>query len=188
MLFVVERNLKPTIKDIGEARARQIATEVVNDAIKQKVAENVEYQDLIAVQKDSQGRIVLMQPDISGINGLASDTTLSINEALKDLENQRFSIPLGQVLGNQLLANCGPSIKVKIYPVGSVQTSVIEQFEEAGINQSRHCIYLDIQSQIKVVVPLLTSQIKVSAQVPVSDTVIVGQVPDTYVKLDAGGF
>jgi sporulation protein YunB len=96
MLFIVERNLKPTIKEIGEAKARQIATEAVNNAVKYKIADSVNYHDLVVVQKDSQGRVVLMQPNIVRINQLASDTTLSINDALKDLANEKFSIPLGR--------------------------------------------------------------------------------------------
>jgi hypothetical protein len=72
MLFVIERNLKPTIKEIGEAKARQVATEAINDAVKHKIADSVNYQDLIFVQKDSQGRIVLMQPNIVRINQLVS--------------------------------------------------------------------------------------------------------------------
>lgn len=182
MLFIIERNLKPTISEIAEAKARWIATESVNNAVKHKIADSVDYHDLIAVQKDSQGRVVLMQPNIVRINQLASDTTLAINDALKELSNEKFSIPLGQVLGSQLLANYGPQIKVSIYPIGTVKATVSDHFEEAGINQTRHRLYLDVQSQVKVVVPLITSQVKVSAQVPVTDTIIVGQVPSTYVN------
>jgi sporulation protein YunB len=137
MLFVIERNLKPTIKEIGEAKARQVATEAINDAVKHKIADSVNYQDLIFVQKDSQGRIVLMQPNIVRINQLVSDTTLYINNNLKELEKKEFSIPLGQVLGSQLLANYGPHINVKILPIGTVKTIVSDNFVEAGINQTR---------------------------------------------------
>lgn len=182
MLFVIERNLKPTIKEIGEAKARQVATEAINDAVKHKIADSVNYQDLIFVQKDSQGRIVLMQPNIVRINQLVSDTTLYINNNLKELEKKEFSIPLGQVLGSQLLANYGPHINVKILPIGTVKTIVSDNFVEAGINQTRHRLYLNIESQVRVVVPLITSQIDVGTQVPVTDTIIVGQVPETYVR------
>ncbi|AFV12023.1 sporulation protein YunB [Thermacetogenium phaeum DSM 12270] len=182
LLFVLEHNLKPTIREIAEAQARWIATEAVNNAVKQKIADSVDYHELIAVQKDAEGRIVLMQPNIVRINQLASETTLAINDALKELSEEKFSIPVGQVLGSQLLANYGPHIRVSIYPVGTVNTTVTDHFEEAGINQTRHRLYLNIQSRVKVVVPLITSQVKVSAQVPVTDTIIVGQVPDAYVN------
>ncbi|NPV30294.1 MAG: sporulation protein YunB [Firmicutes bacterium] len=184
--FIFENNLKPTIREIAEAKARWVATEAVNNAIKQKIAESVDYHELIFVHKDSQGRIVLMQPNIVRINRLASDTTLAIQTTLKELADDQFFIPVGQVLGSQLLANYGPRIRVSICPVGTVRTNVFDRFEEAGINQTRHRLYLDIQSQVKVVIPLITSNVKVATQVPVTDTIIVGQVPETYVKFYAG--
>ena len=163
-----------------------MATEAVNRAIKGEIA-NVDYSQLIMVQKDNQGQVVLMQPNLVRINQLASDTTLAIQASLQSLVNQQFSIPVGQVLGSQLLANYGPRVRVSIYPIGTVRTNVFDRFEEAGINQTRHRLYLDIETQVKVVVPLITSDVTVSTQVPITDTVIVGRVPNVYVRFFAGG-
>ena len=184
--IIFEHNLKPTIRTIAEAEARWVATEAVNRAIKDEIA-NVDYSQLIMVQKDTQGHIVLMQPNLMRINQLASDTTLAIQASLQSLVNQQFSIPVGQVLGSQLLANYGPRVRVSIYPIGTVRASVFDKFEDAGINQTRHRIYLDIETQVKVVVPLITSDVSVDTQVPITDTVIVGQVPNVYMRFFAGG-
>ena len=91
------------------------------------------------------------------------------------------------MLGSQLLANYGPRIKVSIYPLGTVRTSVFDKFEAAGINQTRHQIYLDIETQVQVVVPLVSSEVTVSTQVPITDTVIVGPVPSFYANFFASG-
>ena len=184
--IIVEHNLRPTIKSIAEAEARWVATDAINQAIKDKIA-NVDYNQLIMVQKDNQGQIVLMQPNIARINQLAADTTLAIQASLESLNDQRFYIPIGQVLGSQLLANYGPRVKVSIYPIGTVRTSVFDKFEAAGINQTRHRIYLDIETQVQVVVPLVTSDVTVSTQVPITDTVIVGRFPTFYANFFTGG-
>ncbi|MGD0622643.1 MAG: sporulation protein YunB [Thermacetogeniaceae bacterium] len=184
--ILFESDLRPTIKTIAEAEARWVATDAVNRAIRDKIA-NVDYNQLIMVQKDNQGQIVLMQPNIVRINQLASDITLSIQSALQGLVNEQFSIPVGQVLGSQLLANYGPRVKVSIYPIGTVRTSVFDKFEAAGINQTRHRIYLDIETQVQVVVPLVSSDVTVSTQVPITDTVIVGPVPTFYANFFTGG-
>jgi len=184
--ILFEHDLRPTIKAMAEAEARWVATDAVNRAIRDNIA-NVDYNQLIMVQKDNQGQIVLMQPNIVRINQLASDTTLSIQSALQGLASEQFYIPVGQVLGSQLLANYGPRVKVSIYPVGTVRTSVFDKFEAAGINQTRHQIYLDIETQVQVVVPLVSSEVTVSTQVPITDTVIVGPVPSFYVNFFASG-
>ena len=72
-----------------------MATDAVNRAIRDKIA-NVDYNQLIIVQKDNQGQIVLMQPNIVRINQLASDTTLSIQSALQGLASEQFNIPLAR--------------------------------------------------------------------------------------------
>jgi sporulation protein YunB len=184
--ILLERDLRPTIGSIAEVEARWAATDAVNRAIRDEIA-NVDYNQLIMVQKDNQGQIVLMQPNIVRINQLASDTTLSIQSALEGIASEQFYIPLGQVLGSQLLANYGPRIKVSIYPIGTVRTSVFDKFEAAGINQTRHQIYLDIETQVQVVVPLVSSAVTVSTQVPITDTVIVGPVPAFYANFFASG-
>lgn len=187
LLFIyVERNLKPTILAIAEAKARQIATEAINQAIHKKVVTDVEYRDLIFVHKDNRGRIVLMQPNTVKINKLASDTTLEVQKTLEGLPVSGFKIPLGQVSGSQLLASYGPGIKVSIYPIGTVRVEVEDEFTEAGINQTRHRLYLRVLANVKIVVPLVSTYVKVTTQVPVAETIIVGEVPSTYMRVNLG--
>ena len=43
-----------------------------------------------------------------------------------------------------MLAGRGPDIPIVIVPVGTVESRVYDVFEQAGINQTRHKIYLEI--------------------------------------------
>ncbi|GAB4272512.1 sporulation protein YunB [Thermincola ferriacetica] len=183
---IVEKNLRPTILAISKAQAEQIAVESIQDAVNEKVAKVVEYKDLIFVRTDSRGRVVLMQPNTVKINSLAADTTLEVQKALKKLEGKVFKIPLGQTLGSQLLASYGPKIKVTIVPIGTVKVIVEDKFEQAGINQTRHRLYLNIFSKVKIVIPLVSDSVEVSSQVPIAETIIVGEVPGTYLNLTLG--
>lgn len=183
---IVEKNLRPTILAISKAQAEQIAVESIQDAVNEKVAKVVEYKDLIFVRTDSRGRVVLMQPNTVKINSLAADTTLEVQKALKKLEGNVFKIPLGQTLGSQLLASYGPKIKVTIVPIGTVKVIVEDKFEQAGINQTRHRLYLNIFSKVKIVIPLVSDSVEVSSQVPIAETIIVGEVPGTYLNLNLG--
>jgi sporulation protein YunB len=82
------------------------------------------------------------------------------------------------ITGSKILANFGPMIKISLYPVGTVQVDTKEAFEEAGINQTRHRILLEITAEIKVVQPLLTSSnMKIKTDVPIAETIIIGNVP-----------
>lgn len=184
LFIIIERNLKDTIQTVANAKAVQLATETINQAVAEKLVGSVDYRELIYTVQDSNGRLVLMQANTVKLNKIASDTTLAVQKKLQELSNERFNIPFGQALGSTLLASYGPLIKVVIVPVGTVQVKVSDDFEEAGINQTKHRLLLNVKTKVKIVIPLASSEAVVETQVPITETVIVGEVPQTYVKLD----
>lgn len=180
LFYIVERNLKPTIIQIARSKAHILATETMNKVLYEKILTNTDYEDLVTVHKDTQQRITLMQANTIKISRILSEANLAIKESIKNLEKQAFNIPLGQVLNSSLLAHYGPNIYVRLLPVGTVHVTFGDNFEEAGINQTRHILYLNIDTTVKIVVPLVTEDILVSNRVPIAETIIIGEVPNTY--------
>lgn len=181
--LMVERNIRPTLLALAEAKAKILAIQAINSAVSQEIVETVKYQDLIAIHKDTRGRIVLMQPNTVEISRLASKTTTFVQEQLEALQSQEIILPLGQVFGSALLANVGPHIKVSVVPLGTVNVNLASDFKEAGINQTLHQLFLEIEAQVQVVVPLVQSTTLVRTTVPLAQTVIVGEVPQQYWQL-----
>ena len=182
MLWFVELHLKPTLLAIAEARATLIATQSINHVINDKVSKEIDPQTLVLIKVDNQGRVVLIQPNTMEFNKLAADTTIKVQEVLEKLSEEKINIPIGQVLGSQFLASMGPQITVTIIPIGTVQVKVIDKFEQAGINQTKHMVYLVATTNVKIVVPLVSKSVSVDTQVPVAEYVVVGEVPSTYVQ------
>ena len=156
-----------------------MATTSINQAIREKVAKNIRYEDLISVKVDNRGRVVLMQPNTGEINRLASDATITVQQLMKNTKDKIY-LPLGQLLGSQLLAGRGPDIPIVIVPVGTVESRVYDVFEEAGINQTRHKIYLEVKTMVRIVVPLLRSIVEIRSEVPLTEAIIMGEVPQVY--------
>ena len=181
-LWTMEIHLKPTLLALAETKATVIATQTINNVINDKVSSGIDPQTLVTVKVDSRGRVVLIQPNTMEFNRLAADTTIKVQDALQDIGEERITIPVGQVLGSQLLASMGPKITVTIIPVGTVQVKVIDKFEQAGINQTRHMVYLMATTQVRIVVPLVSKSVSVITQVPIAEYVVVGEVPGTYVQ------
>ncbi|MDD4601604.1 MAG: sporulation protein YunB, partial [Negativicutes bacterium] len=127
--WMMETNLKPTLLAIAEAKATLIATEAINNVINEYVSRNIDPQTLVMVKVDSRGRVVLIQPNTMEFNKLAADTTIKVQESLKQIVDEKISIPVGQVFGSQLLASMGPKITVTIIPIGTVQVKVVDKFE-----------------------------------------------------------
>lgn len=178
--YYTDLRVRPTLQAMAEARARVLATHSINRAIREKVVESIHYEDLISVKVDNRGRVVLMQPNTGEINRLASDAVIIVQELLKEISQEKLYIPLGQLTGLQILAGRGPNIPITIIPIGTVEGRVFDTFEEAGINQTRHKIYLEVKSLVRVLVPLILTNVEVKVEAPLTEAVIMGEVPQVY--------
>lgn len=186
-LIFVEINLSPAIAAVAEAKTKLAVTKIINEAIHNRIVGKVSYHDMMEIHKDSQDKIVLMMPNTVKINQLVTETTLEIEKELDTLKNQGLSLPLGLITGSSLFANTGPLINIGVKPVGVIVVDLIDEFVEAGINQTKHRIFLDIKTELKIIVPMMSSVINVSMQVPVTESIIIGPVPQWYMKFDANG-
>jgi sporulation protein YunB len=148
--------------------------------------ENLQYKDFVAIEKDGQGYVTLIQANTVKVNQVATETTLAVQKALEEMKIHSFDIPLGLVLQTPFLADYGPRINVHVYPVGTVRVKIIDNFESAGINQTRHSIYLSFDTNVRIVIPTKSGDALVATQVPLAETIIVGTVPTTYVSLPGG--
>jgi len=180
--WMMETHLKPTLLAIAEAKATLIATQSINSVINESVNLSIDPKKLVNITLDSRGRVVLIQPNTMEFNKIAADTTIKVQNILKDIGEEKINIPMGQILGSQLLASVGPNITITVIPVGTVQVKVIDKFEQAGINQTRHMVYLIATTQIRIVVPLVSKSVSVNTQVPIAEYVVVGEVPSTYMQ------
>ncbi len=179
----VDKSLTPTIKVLAETKAEEIANRSINKAVGEVVKDKIDYSDLIHTKLDSQGKISMMQANTVMMNKIASDVALEIQNELKQVKTTTSYIPIGTALGSPILAKYGPQIKVSIEPIGTVYVDFKTKFESAGINQSRHIIYLEVKTEVKVVIPLITETKAIQTQVPICETVIVGDVPESYVNV-----
>lgn len=186
--WVIEQNLRPAILSLAELKANAVAVDAVNLALRDKMAQDIAYHDLIAVRQDDQGKIVMAQINTFEVNRLMAETVLAIQETLKIIEEKPVNLPLGEVLDNYLLAAYGPKIPIRLKPAGRVNTRLLDSFEEAGINQVRHKIYLEVLTEIRIVIPFTSTRIEVQTTVPLTDALYPGGVPDTVINLQTGMF
>lgn len=181
--LLAERQFRPAILAVALIKADGLATDAINYAILGTVAAGIHYQDLISIEKDGQGRIVMAQINTTEINRVMAEATLATREALTALEDHPFQIPLGEITDSFILATYGPKIPLKLIPLGRVNTELIDSFESAGINQTRHKIYLKVHTEVQIIVPFIKESVEVITTIPVADTIYIGDVPDTVINL-----
>lgn len=174
----VDRNIKPTLIAVAEVRAKSVTTKAINDTIKSKIKEDINYENLILVKYDLEGKVSLMQANTILMNSIAADMALEVQEQLKNLSNSKVKVPISNAF-NRYLLNL-PSLNLQIQPQGSVNVGFATEFEEAGINQTRHRIYLIVSTDIRIIVPLISKTIDITTNIPIAETVIIGDVPEQY--------
>jgi sporulation protein YunB len=181
--FLAEKQFRPAIIAVALIKADGLATDAINYAILDKIASRIDYQDLISIEKDDQGRIVMAQINSMVINRIMAETTLATREALLSLEDRAFLIPVGEITDSYILATYGPKIPVRLIPLGRVNTELYDSFESAGINQTRHKIYLRVHTEVQIIIPFIRESVEVVTTIPVADTIYIGEVPDTVINL-----
>lgn len=180
----LERNIRPTVWALAKVKAEALAVHAINTAVLEKVAQQVNYQDLIQITKDKDGRIVFAQVNNIKVNSICAETTLEAQKALNALEKEKIAIPLGQIFDSYVFAHLGPKIPVQLTPVGYVNTHIVDRFENAGINQVRHKIYLQVQAVVRIGIPLLSDVTEIVTTIPIVDAIYPGKVPETVINLD----
>lgn len=181
--ILLERNLTQVILTLASARARVMAVQALNEAVDEVVNAGVRYEDLITVTFGDTGGVRLLQSNTAGMNALASRAALLAQEKLSALEAQSVSVPLGSALGVALLSGVGPRVRVQLLPVGTVLTAYETEFTSAGINQTRHRVLLTMTAQVQLILPTGASAVQASNQVAVAESIIIGDVPESFVNV-----
>ena len=182
VFLLVEQNLSKTMLDLSYAQAYSIAMETMNQAALETLRD-VRYDELFTVGYDGAGRVSMLSANTTRMNALSTRIALLAQERLSAMEEQRIEIPLGAAFGVKFLAGSGPRIGVRMIPVGSVGAEFETEFEAAGINQTRHRIGLVVRTTVRLILPTGSQRVDVTGMVPITENIIVGEVPDSFVDV-----
>ena len=184
ILYFFNKNILPAALAMGEENLRREATTIINETALDIYSKDFDYNNMIIIEKDNDGNITLLRADTVKLNYLASKLILASNKKIGELEEVGMKIPLGYLTKNLVFYNMGPKINIKMSQIGNITSSYESVFESAGINQTRHKIYLNVNMQMKIIVPLNSKAVDISCQIPISETIIVGKIPNTAIELN----
>nr|WP_278184412.1 sporulation protein YunB [Clostridium cellulovorans] len=184
MFSIFDNIVVPNMLSVAEYEMKTKTVDVINEVILEECSESFKYDEVINIDKDKNDNIVMLKADTIKLNKIAVSVSLKAQDKIKELGAIGVSVPLGYVTQNSFVSNYGPNIKIKMKPIGSVETKYISEFESAGINQTRHKIYVETVSNIQVILLSSHKEIEVKHIIPISETIIVGKIPDTSIDLN----
>ena len=175
------------IRSLAETQVRNTTSDLFNDAIDRQIEDgNVNYDRMVYFEKDLDGRITALKTNMSEVNRLKTDILNIINDEILALSTDDLGIPLGSLFLPELLSGKGPRIPVEILSIRNSDASFSSNFSEAGINQTLQQMNMHVSVDVTVLVLGQTNSFTISSQVVVAETIIVGDVPDTYFQ--TGGY
>ena len=182
LFLIFEIKLYPIIEKMAIAESRNLATATVNEVIYDVLTE-VGEGEYVTLERGEGGEIVSLTTDTSRVNLVKSLISIEVEKRLGREETTVY-IPLGNLTGFKLCSGCGPRIRVKTMPVRSVTTDIGAVFLESGINQTWHRVVLKVDADFTVMILSRTVECRISDSVVLSDTVIVGRVPDAFTDIN----
>jgi len=183
ILFIMEQ-LRPTMTSIATAKVTNSITSTISQTVSSCVVdENITYGDIITIEKDSEGRIIALTGNMTALNTLQSDIMTRVVEAVDGIDSHEFSVPAGNLTGIALFSGKGLEVPVKVISVSYPSMEFKQVFTDAGINQTLHQVMLDLTATAQILIPGEIITREISTQVCVAQTVIVGDVPNTYLQV-----
>lgn len=181
-LWIYWKSMTPAILDIAESRLTAETTRVINEAVCSVLAERDNYNDFITIDKNGDGEIILLSANSAVVNTLARKTAVLAQSKINAIVGYDVNIPLGTLSGIPLLAEKGPDVNINVTPIGTVSCEFTSTFETAGINQTLHRIYINVNSSIDIIIPTSHKVVASSTPILLCESVIVGKVPQTFLQ------
>lgn len=176
------RIYKPYIESLAIGHANYIMHKIINETVLE-VLKLEKYDSFVSIIRDSEEKIIGIETDTVKINMFKSAFVRDIAKKMKSIENERFTIPVLAFLNNPFLSEKGPAVAINVRSVGSLTADLESSFISVGVNQTKHQIDLKCKTEIVIVMPAMQIKHLVTTTVPVAQTVVVGEVPQSYTNV-----
>ena len=172
----------PTLLDITQAKISAQTVLVINQAVTTSFQDTDVFGDLINIQRDNDGNIILLTANSLQANKLARQTAIVSQQRLDQLAKEQIEVPFGTISGIPLFSEMGPEITITVTPIGAVNCTFTSTFESVGINQTLHRMFIQVECKMDLIIPQMHHTMECVVPILVSESIIIGKVPQTYLN------
>lgn len=177
------RDIIPTIKTICESKAQAIALTVTTQTIEEHM-NDFKYEKLMDIKYNENGKVSTISANTTELNKLSSKIVNEVQEKISKIEDTTVQIPMGKLFGWSIFSGYGPRITIKLVPTGNVTAVFKTEFGAQGINQTKHTVYIEINTFVTIVAPFTSDVIESKNILTVAETIIIGDIPETYYNIE----
>lgn len=173
----------PAVVALSQEKIRSIATQTISEVVGEVLTNgNYTYDELVEVTYSSENKISQISTNSTQVNLLVREVTAKVQERFDQLDSAQVVVNLGSFTGIPFLFGYGPEITLNLVPIGTVQTNFETKFLSAGINQTLHSLYFDVNAILGLILPGSTQNFDTNLQVLICESVIVGEIPSIYLQ------
>lgn len=194
----------PQFLSYSEVQTKRIVSLIINNTISEEIANNINIEDLFITTKDSNGDIKSIDFNTINVNKLLSKTTKALEKNLIAIEkgdidslgilvntwdgyNETnlkkgiiYELPSGIIFNNTILNNVLPKIPIKIDLIGNIFCKLTTDIESYGINNALIKVSIDVEADVKILLPFVSETVSVSTTIPIIMKIIEGDIPEYY--------
>ncbi len=156
--------------------------DAINKAVMTSLSDGLKYADLVKVEKNSSGDIILIKTDSLQINKFNREIAIKTNDNMSDIINDGVPVPLLSFSGIPILSGYGTTINYQVVNVTGVTCDFVSDFTSVGINQTLHSLYACVICTINIEMPLNHKSTEFKSKILLSESVLIGKVPDVYLN------
>lgn len=176
--------VNPIIIETSSSKVKSLSQDAVNTAVFEVIKDASIYDSLVKIQRDEEGNITMISSNAVRINYLSREIIENAQKKLELLGSKGVNIPLGTFSGMPILVGHGPLVNIKLIPIGAINCNFSSKFISAGVNQTNHRIYLEVNSIVNIILPTASQNVNTKTQIMIAENIIIGKVPQTYLYSD----
>ena len=176
--------VRPVVITAAQNQAKVVISRELNKAISEELSKNaITYSDIVTLSRDKDGRVTSIETNTATANFFKAKLVTTVLAELKNIEEQKLSIPVGSLSDVPFLYGKGPKVDFKLSTSGIANAEFKSEFFSAGINQTCHRIKLVVTAKVFALVPGFVTSTTLTTDYYIAETVIVGVTPDFFADI-----
>ena len=170
--------------NVTKDQIHNIGTRILNQSVTQLLEdESVSPDQMVEIRYQDNQSISSISVNAEQVNLVRNKITDSVLGQLHDEGIESIQIPLGSLSNFWFFSAKGPMVNFDIYPIGYLKSSITSEFDDAGINQTRHRLVLHLSLDLMCVGLMHRETVTIDSEYIISETLIMGETPQQYAQL-----
>ncbi len=175
----------PTVRELVIMEVDDETSNLINEALDAYLAEEpLRYEDLVRLERAADGSVAAARIDLGAVNRMKSVLLRELDQRVPARIREKVEIPLGNTVLPALFSGRGGSLPVRVVNLRSTNAELESCFTAAGVNQTLHSLSLRVEVELLLLTPAGLLSRQVSASVPIAQTILLGDVPNTIFQTD----